>query len=255
MVSVQFAAGLAREFARLRGVPECETGYLAHITFTEAFGREWAPRPFHVRAGRDDTLSFYGYARGDAERMRRVADAFAPPDLHAAIRWDTLASKAMPAAWPRGVELGFELRASPTQKVTGGREEDVFLCAVRAAGAAARVPYAEVYGRWLAERLARGGAAELVRVGVLGRGRAAVLRRTHEAQRSAHTVSVPSVLFRGVLRVHDSQAFNDVLGGGVGRQNGFGFGMVLLCQPRDAELPAGVAAYRPPPGRFARLVG
>ena len=261
MVSVQFAVGPARAFARSQGVPpdDCDDGYLAHLAFTESFGRDWAPRPFHMKpsGGDPDVLDLYGYARADAARMRLHADTFAPPELHGAFRWDTFASKRMPSQWPRGQELGFELRACPTQRTTTpglGREADVFIEAVRAASPGARLREVDVYGAWLAERLARDQAADLVSVGVVERTRATVLRRTHSAQRESRVVSLPEVLFRGVLRVHSSDAFNDALGAGVGRQNGFGFGMVLLRPTRDSLLPSRHPVYSPKPGRFATVV-
>lgn len=265
MVSLRYDLARARNFARRLGVPpdSCDLGYLSHLVLTETFGVVSAPRPFQVRGESEGCVDLYGYVRVGADALRAHADSFAPPDAHQSVDWDAFAAKPLPASWAPLTELGFELRACPMLRPEAGgraagpegegrrpREEDVFVTAVRAAGPGARVDKGQVYGEWLSGRLGRDGAADVVRAAVVDREHVRVLRRDHKEVRSSRVVVMPAVTLRGVLRVRDGAAFDRLLGDGVGRQAGLGFGMLLLRPVRDAVAPAGAPSHSPGPRGF-----
>lgn len=170
----------------------------------------------------------------------------------------------MPAAWPEGARLRFELRACPVKRRLAkrpltirrggpaetvvfddgrGQEMDAYQLAAARAVENGDPPPArgEVYAQWLADRFAADGrgapqaaalawdeARERHAVRVDSWRSTRLLRRTRGARRGARWLTRPEACFSGVLRVVDSQAFSDMLAGGVGRHCGFGFGMLLL---------------------------
>lgn len=254
---------------------DADPGYALHALMAGLFGGE-SPRPFRPpplgrreRRGTADPsesrLEIWGYARRPADSLRELAK-LADEDLSALVDWDGVRSKPMPAAWPEGVRLRFELRACPVRRrlpkrpltirrgdpgpagtvvLDDGRrhEMDAYqLAAARAAENGDPPPArGEVYAQWLADRfaadergapqaaaLARDEARERHAVRVDSWRSVRLLRRTRGARREARWLTRPEACFSGVLRVVDSQAFSGMLAHGVGRHCGFGFGMLLL---------------------------
>lgn len=260
-----------------RGKPrDADLGYALHALTTGLFGRE-APRPFcppplgQRERRRNDTrnalLEVWGYARRPAEALSEVA-RLASDDLSTMIEWDRFRSKRMPAVWPEGIHLRFELRACPVKRRLAKRplstrsdgpvrsvifaddrkrEMDAYqLVAARAAKNGMDTPTRDdVYVQWLAERFAPSPANDLPRAAALVREEehdrydvrvdswrsTRLLRRplrNGSERRESHWLTRPDVRFSGVLRVVESEAFSQMLASGVGRHCGFGFGMLLL---------------------------
>lgn len=256
---------------------DADPGYALHALMTGLFGGE-SPRPFRPpplgrrerrrtagppESPSESRLEIWGYARRPADSLRELAK-LADEDLSALVDWERFRSKPMPAAWPEGARLRFELRACPVKRrlakrpltvrrgggakavvLDDGRrhEMDAYqLAAARAAENGDPPPArGEVYAQWLADRFAADGrgapqaaaldwdeARERHAVRVDSWRSARLLRRTRGARREARWLARPEACFSGVLRVVDSQAFSDMLARGVGRHCGFGFGMLLL---------------------------
>lgn len=194
-----------------RGKPrDADLGYALHALTTGLFGRE-APRPFHPppigqrerrahdsQDPRDAPLHIWGYARRTADELGEVA-RLADDDFFETVDWSGFRSRPMPAIWPEGIRLRFELRACPVKRRLAKRplatrrhddrmqsvvfdddrkrEMDAYqLVAARAAEDCRPLPArTDVYVQWLAERFARSPgddarpAAALVRDGENGR--------------------------------------------------------------------------------------
>lgn len=220
-----------------------DDGYLWHTILTAAFGDN-SPKPFRLVEPKDGFGRPYlvGYCRADAATLRAHAQAFADPAIVEAIGLESLAVKAMPAAFAQGMRLGFEVRLRPIVRQTRDgdrnrkREIDVFLQAALR-DPSARLDRLGVYAQWLAVQLAAGGAQlEGARLEVQRRAR--ILRRPHAGQDGARPLSAhgakgggPDIVMSGALVVNDPAAFAALLARGIGRHRAFGFGMLLLKPP------------------------
>jgi CRISPR system Cascade subunit CasE len=233
-----------------------DLGYLVHCQLGTLFG-ELAPTLFALERGaRPDarTVGVLAYSAHDGAALRAHAQTFADPRAYAACDWDTFASKPMPSL-VGGETLGFEVRVSPVVRTRRPgpagvqhdrrgkpkvREVDAFLAACWEqedrgdAGPSDRVDRTSVYQRWLAEELARDGAAKANYddLHVVGMQRAQLLRRTQGAERRARRLDRPDVLVEGTLHVATGSSFRALLARGVGRHRAFGFGMLLLRPAR-----------------------
>lgn len=200
-----------------------------------------------------------GYSSLPLDPLRSLAQ-LGDVDLAGFVRWERARSRTMPTNWPIGVELRFDLRACPVRRRLTkaplrtnigdprpgrqqvlldrpGREFDAFQLAAARAGERDEPPPKReaVYLQWLEDRVAPNSdspqAIELVAgsVRVDSYRSVRLLRRPIVGgKRSPSWLTRPDVRFRGVLKVTDSDAFNNLLASGVGRHCGFGFGMMLL---------------------------
>lgn len=236
-----------------RGKPrDADPGYALHALLTGLFG-EQAPRPFcppalgerETRVG-SDRMELWGYTLRPLDDLAELAKCAEDDRLAAMVDWDAARSKPMPARWPEGVRLAFELRACPVKRLmqsltvrvgvkgwqetlSKGAEVDAYQVAVarRDEGAPEPNRYA-IYGDWLAERLPD-EAATLLASRIDSHRSTRLLRRPPEgAGRKPKWLTRPDVRFSGTLQVTDSEAFGRLLAAGVGRHCGFGFGMLLL---------------------------
>ena len=228
------------QFAQDQGVNRAadeDLGYGVHTWLAALLG-PLAPKPFRLldpgTAWRKDRpLQWLGYSAQDGATLREQAETFALPlALAVCDTVDLTAAKPMPATWPVGRRLGFEVLVCPVSRRE--TEKDVFLRRVEQAGASEPPPdRATVYGAWLARQLA--GAATLESVQLAGFRLVRLLRRTQataaQARRFGQPVVLPQALLRGVLAVQDSAAFTARLARGVGRHRAFGYGMLLLRPP------------------------
>ena len=224
--------------ARRQRQESVDLGYAVHATFCNLFG-ELAPKPFVLTStlgmgaisGR--RISVLGYTQGTdlAQRARELAD----PDHHSAVDWSSFASKEMPTAFASGRRLGFEVRVCPTVRKASdgprhrkGSEVDAFVSAAWEVDGADPVSRAGVYEQWLTRRLAP--AADLEEVTMTRFVLAPAFRRgrSRGPHRRGHSRRRPDATLRGVLRVTDATAFQQLLARGVGRHRAFGFGMLLL---------------------------
>ena len=232
-------AGLARLGGRHGSPPHVsDTGHLVHCALAALFG-DLAPGPFRVDTARGRWLRVLAYGGHAAEELGHVAGAFATPEAYALCRWDTLAQKQMPEAFPVGSRLGFELRACPVVRMgtkgphhRKGAEVDAFLAECWRAGEDVTVDRGEVYRRWLSEQLERRGGAVAKCIALARFRRARLVRRTQGSGRKTRTPERPDALLRGELEVLDESDFRSLLARGLGRHRAFGFGMLLLRPPR-----------------------
>jgi CRISPR system Cascade subunit CasE len=172
------------------------------------------------------------------------AAAFGDPALLEAVGdLHGIASKPMPQ-FDRGRELGFVVRACPVVRLAAaksghraGAEVDAFLARCFAVGKETGVSREEVYREWLVKAMSRPSVTgvRVTRVGIAGLARERLLRRSHEATRSAHRLERPDVRFEGEMVVEDGDRLATYLGHGVGRHRAFGFGALMLT-PRGRGL-------------------
>lgn len=225
---------------REKGLPmrEVDLGYLVHCLLGEVFG-DHAPQPFDIRDASGRALELLAYGGRSEEELRQHADAFADPERHAAIEWDRFHQKTMPAKWPEGLELAFEVRvcpvvraASDTEHYSQGSEVDAFLTRCAEAGEDEEVPDRErIYTEWLTDQLQRRGGVEPREVRMEAFQLRKLTRRRHGSERKARVFTRPDVRMQGMLTVGDPGRFPEVLATGVGRHRAFGFGMLLLRPP------------------------
>lgn len=206
-----------------------DMGYAAHAWLTALFG-ELAPKPFRLIQNGKGTLHLLGYSTSTRDVLAEAARTFAVPSALAVCELeDKFHAKPMPASWPAGRRLGFEVLLCPVTR-RDQMEKDVFLRRCDALGEGQDAPAREeVYRNWLREQMdgaatvedSRMSSFRLVSLLRRGRGRAG-------ADRPAPRLNHPQALFSGILRVTDGAAFQGLLVRGIGRHRAFGFGMVLL---------------------------
>lgn len=220
--------------------PDGDLGYVFHALLSAAFG-ESAPTPFRYLGAQQGLLA---YTDQPAEALHEHA-ALATPDVAQALGLESLAVRAFPEIWRQDQALGFEVRVRPVLRAKDGRERDVFLHSVDASAASFTTPGSReaVYAVWLERQCSAQGAASLVESGMEAFRLSRVIRRgaaktqggagKHAGERQARAVTGPDAVFKGVLRVHDGDAFNRLLQRGIGRHRAFGFGMLLLKPARS----------------------
>jgi len=225
-------------FAARAGVLDDDLGYATHLALRRRFGAA-GPQPFRLMPEQGLIL---GYA-ADPARLDLPAPLPGPLDDWSGpgAIFGPFESRAMPATWPTGTRLRFDLRIRPVRRhgaasrarraaagARGGGERDAFLCAIEASEA--HEPSREaVYRSWLEERLAP--AADLEEAAMTGFARARVLRSVPERPgrgRRGAGIEGPDAQFEGQLRVRDGARFAALLARGLGRHAAFGHGMLLL---------------------------
>jgi CRISPR system Cascade subunit CasE len=241
MISLDLDRSILARFGRSMGLPlqTADEGYLAHCAMRAAFGA-LAPQPFAMRPVRGRFVRVLGYADASADALRDRAASFAEPIAHLACNVPSMAVKAMPGAWPAGMQLGFEVRVCPirrpsanaSRKAAGATrdhaEVDCFLSECWKAGEAVHLSREEIYRAWLAREVARYGAATMSAAQMISFRRIRLSRSDHAATRRLRACERPDALMRGILEVKDPVAFAALLRRGVGRHRAFGFGMLLL---------------------------
>lgn len=243
MVSLSLDVPALMALGRRQGLPlDADLGYLVHVALREVF-RDHAPAPFRIRGGRRHgrSVNVLAYGTAGASELRDIAERFSFPESHAALDWESLASKEMPVRWPAGLRLGFEARLCPVvrksakgQRHRKGAEVDVFLAHCWDLNdPSLRVDREEVYRGWLRGQIENSGAARLVEGRLASFQRTRLLRRTHGVDRRSRKVERPDALMRGTLEVRDAERFLALLARGIGRHRAFGFGMMLLSPCRE----------------------
>ena len=243
----------ARDFQRWMGARRLQDpDHAMHCLLTECFG-DLAPKPFRVIAPREASTAFlYGYGSADANAMREAANAFADPLQSQVIPAGTLDSKPMPAEWPTGKRLGFEIRIRPivrlerdTSRIATdvqrvfkegglrpGKECDAFLYEAikHPEKGDMKRGREQVYAEWLSNQLDRKGGAslDLKQAKLVSFQRTRAFRKLH-----ARHSEGPDAVMRGVLTVTDPAAFGALLSQGIGRHRAYGYGMLLLRPARE----------------------
>jgi len=220
---------------------ERDEGYAVHALLAALFDHgaaetaRVAPKPFFIASSDQRTLDVLGYAALDHAALTERATTFADPLAWGVCDLGALASKPMPADIKTGTRLGFSVRACPIRRIaktgpmTQARAEvDAFLAKSWEVGPGVTLDREEVYRAWLAEELAKEGAAKLVHAAMSNFQLGRLHRKTQGEERKARGAQRPDVRFEGVLDVGDPTAFAARLARGVGRHRAFGFGMLLL---------------------------
>jgi CRISPR system Cascade subunit CasE len=187
--------------------------------FSGAVLRLWA-----VHAQRGPATTIVGYTQigaGDLNKRR----ALALPSVQAAIG-ETIAVP-LPSL-SRGERYRFAIRLVPTIRVTkaeGRRhgERDAFLAQADIAGKDAGLRRDDVYRSYLAERVA-GATIETSR---LVQFRLRKLMRPRK-DGSVAGKTMPEAVIEGTLRVDDPAKVIEAITSGIGRQRGYGCGMLRL---------------------------
>jgi CRISPR system Cascade subunit CasE len=220
-----------------RGVhlERADRGYMAHVAISEVFG-DMTPSVFSVRSEDRNGLTVLAYGERPLEEVRMQASMFAAPEAYNVLNWAESAEKPMPQAWPEGMRLRFEVRASPVVRVgrnnarfAEGAEVDVFDVRCAEAGPEVALVREDIYADWVSKQMLYRADAhvesvqkmqvrvdDLYRRGGTGRGRPGwVLRR-------------PVIEAEGILTTGSPEGTQRLIMRGVGRHRTFGLGMVLL---------------------------
>ena len=208
-----------------------DTDHAMHCLLVECFG-ELAPAPYRVIMQQNGlTGVLYGYGPADADQLRAAADIFADPLEAGILPRASLDSKPMPTDWAADKRLGFEIRIRPIIRKGRGsgrhRDEQDAFQQIAEGYAKGEMPLTreEVYARWLAERMARDGAAQLS----TEQTRLVAFQRVRSfRKRHARYVEGPDAVMRGNLTIGDPAAFATLLSRGIGRHRAYGYGMLLL---------------------------
>ncbi len=223
------------------GGREMDEGYAIHALLAALFDHgaaeteRVAPKPFHIASSTGRLLDVLGYAALDHVALTERAKTFADPVAWGVADLETFTSKPMPVEFKAGTRLGFAVRICPIRRIakcgpmTSARAEvDAFVAKAWEVGPEVVLDREEVYRGWLAEELAKEGAARLVNASMMNFHVGALHRRTQGEERAGHRSRRPDVRFEGVLEVLDPSVFGIRLARGVGRHRTFGFGMLLL---------------------------
>lgn len=228
---------------RMKRLPLRQTGtpYLVHAALGELFGDD-APKPFSIEtASGARAVRILGYTGASQEELHTQAQIGASPTVYAICDWEQAATKAMPEALPKGMRLGFELRACPvirkssagrvdtrngTRSWSKGEEVDAFL------NEAWHHPDKDlsreaVYRDWLQRQFDIRGGADVDTVRMERFSIERMTRRDHNGG-GTRQIKRPDVTLTGVLTVTESDAFMEVLRSGIGRHKTFGFGMLKI---------------------------
>lgn len=214
-----------------------DLGYAVHAAFRASFG-ELSPKPFRLMApaepGGGPRGRLFAYSAHSLSDLSAHASAFADPIFLNALIVGA-EDRALPATFPTGMRLGFELRVRPTRRSGASRdrsekarERDVFPPS-NPPSQTEPGDRAHVYKLWLEEQLSRSAAAILNDCDLSGFRRTRLfLRDRSNGANAVASQDGPDALMRGVLTVGDAPAFSALLARGIGRFRAFGFGMLLL---------------------------
>ncbi len=183
-----------------------------------------AIRPWCIHARRGPKMIILGYSQHDAAELNKRR-ALALPSVQEAI--GEAIAVPVPSLSP-GDRYRFTIRLVPTIRVTkaeGRRygERDAFLVKADAVGKDAGLKRDLVYREYLSERLA--GAT--VDDGRLVQFRLQKFMRPKK-DGSVSGKTMPEAVFEGHLLVDDPVKLYEAIGTGIGRQRGYGCGMLRL---------------------------
>jgi CRISPR system Cascade subunit CasE len=217
---------LARWMADRR-LGDTDIGYACHALMCDAYG-DMRLKPFHVEE-KQGRFRLLGYGKAPANELTRIRQEACEPETSACVMSE--ASKLMPAAWEAGRRYSFRLRVAPTRQghKADGRWREADALMFEEGGADRET----TYRKWLSERIGDAVALEvcsMVGFQLLSATRRAVVGS--KGKRPARSVTLPDVVFEGVLTVKDAGAFASLVRDGVGRHKAFGFGALMLRPPR-----------------------
>jgi CRISPR system Cascade subunit CasE len=249
---VQFGLGAKglTTLGKMLGLPlnRTDTGYLVHCALGELFGDD-APQPFSIEttAQNGRQVRILGYTEADADTLKSHAQLDASPTVYEIGDWEGLAAKPMPATFPEGMALQFELRACPVVRKasagegvnhngekrtwTEGQELDAYLAEAWTRPEDDDLGREQVYRDWLTRQFESRGGAEPQSIGMERFSIERMTRRVpknENGDRKPDTIKRPDVTLTGRLTVTDSDAFLNLLRSGIGRHKSFGYGMLKV---------------------------
>lgn len=210
-----------------------DNGLALHKLLSGLFGKG-VVQPFRLFTPSVGSWSLYGYSAQNAESLRETAKEVAMPEMEPLLQLDKLRSKEMPASFPVGKRLGFDVLVRPTRrkshedpetKKSTVREGDAYTFAYdKAKKEDQPIPLRnDVYEAWLKEKLAPAAEVEIARLVSMAQTRIC---------RNGKFLDGAEAVFQGTLKVTDSDAFREGLQKGIGRHRAYGYGMILL-RPAD----------------------
>ena len=216
--------------AALRATPHLthagrgDESLVVKTVLTEAFGgavlRPWRILGQHGQHGQH--LTVLGYTDGVTAETLRQRVELALPALQTAVSVVGSAPLAEPEL---GRVFRFRLRCIPLISVTGARTRDAYTYACTQAGSAQGIDRAEVYARYVQERLP---GATLTETRLDGFQLVSMVRRQQQGWKTGR---FPLAELSGVLTVDDPAAFLGPLSTGIGRMRAYGFGLLRLEAP------------------------
>ena len=201
--------------------------YLIKTILTDALSGPTI-RPWALRGRRGRQATIVGYSKEAPEAINRRL-TMALPSAKEAI------SEVMGYALPglsKGDRLRFAVRLCPTIRSTRRGETDAFLIAADEAGDGPTVIRDDVYADYLRQRL---NGADIDYVRMTGFRLNKMIRKTTKSGTGFTNRTFPEARLEGELTVTDPESLQDILGKGLGRQRGFGFGMVQLEPARHGS--------------------
>lgn len=247
MINMWLDARRLMQLGRMLRLPLKQVGnnYLVHCALSELFQQQ-APTPYCVEDQHCQITDYKNsngrhihalcYSEVDWNTLQNLARGFASPTVYEIIDWDRIDSKQMPDEYPKGMRLGFELRACPVirkasdgPKWNKGQEIDAFLSRVwEIDDPEVDVGRGETYINWLKRQLEIRGGAELLSAEMKRFSIERMSRRNHKPNRKVTIIQRPDVTLTGKLEVTGSDAFKELLKRGIGRHKSFGFGMLKI---------------------------
>lgn len=224
--------------------------YLVHCALSELFQQQ-APSVFcledhhrYIGEYNETThpgIRVLGYTDVDTSGLQEIAKGFASPQVYHILQWDHVLSKPMPAEYPSGMKLGFELRACPVvrkasdgNKWRKGQEMDAFLARVLEVNDdQVTLKREDVYNEWLSRLLDQHSAARLISSQLKRFSLERMSRRTQGENRKMSMIKRPEIMLEGALEVQDSEAFKRLLKNGIGRHKSFGYGMLKVRRNKN----------------------
>ena len=224
LIQVQLVIDLP---AALRATPHLthagrgDESLVAKTVLTEAFGGA-VIRPWRILGQHGQHLTVLGYTDGvPAETLRQRLE-LALPALQTAVSVVGSAPLAVPEP---AREFRFRLRCIPLISVTGARTRDAYTYACTQAGSDQGIDRAEVYARYVQERLP---GATVTETRLDGFQLVSMVRRQQQGWKTGR---FPLAELSGVLTVDDPAAFLGPLSAGIGRMRAYGFGLLRLEAP------------------------
>ena len=221
-----------------------------HCLLKECFG-DTAPKPFRVIADKGKRFGvLYGYGQSSVEEMKDMAAMCADPLQSRIFPPERIHGKPVPANWPEGKRLGFDIRVRPikrlikdqekieemeerlgyTRHLWPGSECDVYMVEMAHSRGMEIPPRArhQVYAEWLSHQFDMIGGARLEanNVRLHAFQITAAVRKLH-----ARSSRGPDVEMRGNFIITDPDRFMYMLARGVGRHRAYGYGMLMVKPP------------------------
>lgn len=209
--------------------------YMVHCALGELF-QDDAPKPYCLEGGGDREIRVLGYSSKPGDALQQIAQGFAQPTIYEICDWDRWACKPMPSSFPENMRMDFEVQACPVvrkasdgPKWNAGDELDAFLAeAWKPENEGVDLERESIYRGWLDDQLERRGGAKSLEIGMERFSIERMFRRTHGDDRKGRVIQRPDVTLTGRLEVTDSEAFAELLAGGLGRHKAFGYGMLKV---------------------------